>query len=155
MTFLTHAHLDHIGAVPELKAQFGLPVYVSSLDEPMLGDASLNMGTVEVQLDDSDVRLEGGEVLHVAGLDFRVIATPGHTPGGVCYYIETENVLFAGDTMFRYSWGRTDFPGGSEQALMTSIREKLLPLPPETIVYPGHEGATRIGDERRMHGYTG
>lgn len=148
---LTHAHFDHILAVPELKAKYDVPIYVSRLDAPMLSDADLNLGGVEIQLSDDDVLLDGGEVLNIAGMEFQVIATPGHTPGGLCFYLEDDKVLFAGDTMFRYSWGRTDFPGGSEEALMSSIREKLLPLPEDTMVYPGHEGATRIGDERKLH----
>ncbi|MCF0228989.1 MAG: MBL fold metallo-hydrolase, partial [Parasporobacterium sp.] len=78
-----------------------------------------------------------------------------HTEGGACYYIRENGVLLAGDTMFRHSWGRTDFEGGDEAALFRSIREKLLPLDPETLVLPGHEGTTTIKEERMVHGYRG
>lgn len=153
--FLTHAHFDHIGAVKELRERYDLPVYIHSLDRKMLEDPDINMsGSISIELTDRDVLLEGGETLNVGGMEFKVIATPGHTPGGTCYYMENENILFAGDTMFRFSWGRTDFPGGSERDLMESIRTKLLPLPEETIVYPGHEGPTSIKNERMTHGYT-
>ena len=151
--FLTHAHFDHIGGVPELREKYDLPIYVNKLDVDMLAKPALNMGTTSVVLTGKDVQLEGGEKITVGGMDFEVIATPGHTPGGTCFYMESENVLFAGDTMFRFSWGRTDFPGGSEKALMESIRTKLLPLPEETVVYPGHEGATSIKNERITHDY--
>ena len=150
---LTHAHFDHIGGVPELKERFAVPVYVHELDEPMLADKRKNMGMTEYKLRDDDVRLKDGDVINIAGMEFEVIHTPGHTPGGVCYYIKSENVLFAGDTMFRFSYGRTDFPGGSFTDLMKSIKEKLLPLPEETTVYPGHEGATNIANERITHDY--
>ena len=151
--FLTHAHADHIQAVPELKEKFGVPVYVNEKDVIMLEHSAYSMGSVEVKLKDEDVRLQGGETLNVGGMEIKVIATPGHTPGGTCYYFEKAGFLLAGDTMFRCSWGRTDFWGGSERDLMESIRTKLLPLPEETVVYPGHEGATTIANERRVHGY--
>ncbi|MGI6072973.1 MAG: MBL fold metallo-hydrolase [Lachnospiraceae bacterium] len=151
--FLTHAHMDHIQAVDELKEKYAVPVYVHEADEPMLKSTSYNMGCKVITLTDEDVRLKGGEVLNIGKMEIHVIHTPGHTPGGVCYYFPAGGFLLSGDTMFRYSWGRTDFPGGSERDLMKSIREKLLPLPEETIVYPGHEGATKIGDERRVHRY--
>lgn len=150
---LTHAHMDHIQAIPELKEKYDLPLYVGEKDVPMLKDKYLNMGNTSIELDEKDTALKDKDIVNIAGMEFQVISTPGHTPGGVCYYLEKENVLFSGDTLFRFSWGRTDFPGGSERDLMDSIRNKLLPLPEDTIVYPGHEGATRIGDERKLHLY--
>lgn len=150
---LTHAHMDHILAVPDLKSKYHIPLYVSEADKPMLEDGSLNLGGISVQTDETDVFLKGGETLNIGGMEIQVIATPGHTPGGTCYYFEKESTLLSGDTMFRCSWGRTDFPGGDAAALMKSIREKLLPLPEETKVFPGHESPTTIETERRMHGY--
>ena len=151
--FLTHAHYDHIGAVGEIKEKYKVPVYVHEADIPMLEDKSKNMGMTEYHLRGDDVILHGGEELDIAGMKIQVIHTPGHTPGGVCYYFKGNSFLISGDTLFRFSWGRTDFPGGDERAIMSSIREKLLPLPEDTRVFPGHDSPTRIGDERRIHGY--
>ena len=151
---LTHAHYDHIGALPEIKEKYNIPVYIHEKDVPMLENRMLNMGNIEIRLTEDDAVLKGGEELDLLGRRVQVIHTPGHTPGGVCYYFPDEKMLISGDTMFRFSWGRSDFPGGSEAELMASLREKLLPLPEDTMVFPGHEGATMIGDERRLHGYT-
>ena len=150
---LTHAHYDHIGALSAVKEAYEIPVYVHREDVPMLSDPGLNLGGLVVNLSDNDVIIDGGEILEIAGIKIKVIHTPGHTRGCVCYYLEDDGILFSGDTMFRYSWGRTDFPGGSQKEIMESIHKKLLPLPGETLVLPGHEGATRISDERRVHGY--
>ena len=151
--FLTHAHFDHIGAVRELKDKYDIPIYIHRLDVKMLEDPEFNLsGYLSVELTENDVILEGGETIGIGGMVFKVIATPGHTPGGICFYMEKENILFSGDTLFRFSWGRTDFPGGSESTLMESIRKKLLILPEQTVVYPGHEGATTIRNEKITHG---
>ncbi len=151
--FLTHAHADHILALEEIRDKYDIPVYVHEADEDMLKDGYKNLGMVEILLNEKDVKLKGGEELNVAGLKIQVLHTPGHTPGGTCYYFPEGGFVLAGDTMFYRSWGRTDFPGGDERALMESIHTKLLPLPEETLVYPGHERATDIKGERRMHGY--
>lgn len=152
---LTHGHFDHIGAVNELKDRYDIPLYVSKKDAEMIQNPNMNMGGISVKVTEKDVLLEGCEEFELGGINFKVIATPGHTPGGLCYYISSEDVLLSGDTMFRYSWGRTDFPGGSAVDLMNSIKEKLLPLPEETVVYPGHEGATTIKNERITHDFGG
>lgn len=151
---LTHAHFDHIGAVSEIRGSFDIPIYVGEKDKDMLADGNMNMGGFTVSLNEKDIILKGGESLHIAGIDIDVISTPGHTKGGLCFYIKDANILFSGDTMFRYSWGRTDFPGGNAKELMDSIHDKLLPLPEETVVYPGHEGMTDIRTERITHEYT-
>lgn len=150
---LTHGHADHIGALPKVKEAYQVPVYVYKDEVPVLADPVFNLAIRGYELASDDVKLSDGQILELGGMKIRVIHTPGHTPGGCCYYIEEAGILLAGDTMFRFSWGRTDFPGGSEIDLMRSIRQKLLPLPPETKVYPGHDCSTTIGDERRMHGY--
>ena len=126
---LTHAHFDHIMGLSDVMEDVKVPVYVEEADLPMMTDGD-------------------GQQLEIAGFQFRVIHTPGHTPGGCCYYMEQEGVLFSGDTLFQTSVGRSDFPGGSASALVRSVKEKLLVLPEETHVYPGHMEETTIGYEK-------
>lgn len=149
--FLTHAHFDHIMGIDAVIAKYGrMPVYVHQEDLQMLADAHLNMSE---SYGWNYSFLEGeavvdGQMLSKAGFEFKVIHTPGHTPGGVCYYVEAEKVLFSGDTLFQQSVGRTDFPGGSTSELIRSIKEKLFVLPENTHVYPGHMGTTTIAQEK-------
>ena len=98
-----------------------------------------------------DRLLKDGEIVAVGGIDFKVIATPGHTPGGICLWAEKDKALFTGDTLMRGGVGRTDFPGGSMQDEILSIRTKLLTLPPETRVYPGHGPVTTIAEEKAFN----
>lgn len=153
---LTHGHGDHILAVNDLKKKLGIPVYACKAEEPLLIDPEQNLSTdlfgcpVTVR---PDVLLEDGQSFEMAGMFFHVFHTPGHTPGGCCYYLEEEKALFSGDTLFCASVGRTDFPGGSMSKLVRSIQEKLLVLPEDTVVYPGHGEATSIGDEKRYNPY--
>lgn len=150
-TLLTHAHFDHIMGIDQLIQLYGkMPVYVEENDLEMLHTPQLNESTVYTagySYAGGDV-IHEGDVLHLIGNEFQVIHTPGHTAGGVCYYVESENVLFSGDTLFCCSVGRTDFATSSTSALIRSIKEKLFLLPDETIVYPGHMGATTIGNEK-------
>jgi glyoxylase-like metal-dependent hydrolase (beta-lactamase superfamily II) len=148
---LTHGHGDHIEAVRHL----GLPVYVHADDEECLYDAAKNLsgyagmpfamtkGSVSVTL------LADGDTVPFSGDAIRVIHTPGHTKGGVCYLFG--NLLFSGDTLFCRSVGRSDFPGGSHAQLMRSIESKLLTLPDETEVYPGHGPSSTIGSEKKCN----
>lgn len=152
---LTHAHADHILALEEIREKYDIPVYVHEADEDMLKDGYKNLGNISIHLTDKDVKLKGGEKLIIGGMEIQTLHTPGHTPGGCCYYFPEGGFVLAGDTMFFRSWGRTDFPGGNERDLMESIRKKLLPLPENTLVYPGHERATDIKSERRIHGFVG
>lgn len=148
---LTHAHFDHImGIDAVIKAYGRMPVYVHQEDKRMLEDASMNMseGLGAGYTYSEGEAVTDGQVLSLAGYEFQVFHTPGHTPGGVCYYVESEAVLFSGDTLFQMSVGRTDFPGGSMSDLVQSIREKLLILPEDTHVYPGHMGTTTIREEK-------
>ena len=138
---LTHCHADHIGAVSELKEKFGGKVLIHRFDEDGLKDPAINLsshiGLGDIRLDD-DSRLNDGDVLHVGKIELRVIHTPGHTAGGISLYCEEEKLLFSGDTLFRGSWGRTDLPTSSLEQIMDSITNKLMRLPEDTIVYPGH-----------------
>ncbi len=156
--FLTHGHADHMLGVPDLKAKLGIPVYACEAEKELLADPAQNLSPALFRKSVSfaaDVWVKDGQDLEVAGMPFHVFATPGHTPGGCCYYSAQAGVLFSGDTLFAGSVGRTDFPGGSMSALVRGIQEKLIPLPDETIVYPGHMEASTIGAERRDNPYLG
>ncbi len=148
---LTHAHFDHIMGIDAVIEKYGqMPVYVHQEDLRMLEDASLNLsgGLGGGYTYMGGEAVADGQVLSLAGYEFQVFHTPGHTPGGACYYVEADKVLFSGDTLFQMSVGRTDFPGGSMSELIRSIEEKLLILPEDTHVYPGHMGTTTIGEEK-------
>lgn len=156
--FLTHGHADHMLGVPELKAKLGIPVYACEAEKALLADPAQNLSPALFRKSVSfaaDVWVKDGQELEVAGMKFSVYGTPGHTPGGCCYYSAEAGVLFSGDTLFAGSVGRTDFPGGSMSALVRSIKEKLTPLPDETKVYPGHMEESTIGAERRYNPYLG
>ncbi len=147
---LTHGHFDHIMAAKKIRQQYEIPVYAGIHEEELLADSQMNlsgMWAVPYTMK-ADKLVNDNEVLTIAGMEITVLETPGHTSGGVCYYSKKENVLFAGDTLFCESYGRTDFPGGSMFALLRSLRGKLFVLPEETDVYPGHGQATSIGYEK-------
>lgn len=164
---LTHGHFDHMMAAAETAAHFSVKIHASETERALLGNPvwnlSENFGTSVTVTD--FVPLKDGEHLELLGRDWQVIATPGHTAGSVCYYTadtgdragteagvgDAAPILFSGDTLFKESFGRSDFPTGSEKQLMESITEKLLPLPEDTAVYPGHEGTTTIGNERKFN----
>ena len=132
-----------------------MPVYVEESDLELLHTPSMNESTVYTNgysYPGGDV-IHDGDVLHLIVEDFRVMHTPGHTQGGVCYYVEKEGVLFSGDTLFCCSVGRSDFATSSTSALIRSIKEKLFLLPDETKVFPGHMGATTIGNEKVNNPY--
>ena len=147
---LTHGHFDHIGAVNQLKERYNIPVIVGAKEEKVLTDSRMNLSSMfgEPVKVNGDKFLGDGENFQVAGFDIQYILTPGHTPGSGCFYIEEEQVLFSGDTLFQASRGRTDFPGGSESDIIKSIKNKLLVLPGETEVYPGHMNITNIDSEK-------
>jgi glyoxylase-like metal-dependent hydrolase (beta-lactamase superfamily II) len=148
---LTHGHYDHIAALKAVKEAWQVPVYAGENEKNLLANPMMNLSGSWAGQGVSaaaDIWCKDGERLSLAGFDIRVIATPGHTEGGVCYYVPAENLLFSGDTLFEGSCGRTDLPTGSMRTLVRSIKDKLFVLPDETLVLPGHEGSTTIGDEK-------
>lgn len=148
---LTHAHIDHIGAVAQLSEEYACPVLIHAEAEPMLQQAptqAMMMGLKFGRVPNVDRHIEDEEILEVGGLSLRSLYTPGHAPGHLAFYIESEGVVLAGDALFAGSVGRVDLPGGSMEVLMKSIRERLLTLPDETVVHPGHGPETTIGNEK-------
>ena len=151
---LTHGHFDHILAVEDICRAFSCQVYAGREEDRLLQDSSMNLSTMmgtERTIVCADVLVKEKDELSLADFKWNVLETPGHTAGSVCYYIPSEQVLFSGDTLFAGSLGRTDLPTGDQKAIVSSIREKLLPLPEETKVFPGHGEGTTIGRERRYN----
>ncbi|HEX4164806.1 MAG TPA: MBL fold metallo-hydrolase [Bryobacteraceae bacterium] len=151
---VTHAHIDHIGGAAQIKRITGAPVLFHQADLPILGmlemqAAWLGIPTPEqVALDQS---AEDGLSAGIPGLDAKVIHTPGHTPGSICLLFPKQELLLAGDTLFAGSVGRTDLPGGNAKALLRSIHTRLLALPENTLVVPGHGEETTLGQERETN----
>jgi len=147
----THGHWDHVGGVHHLQQVYGAPFALAKADAELLdvledSFAFYGMGSTKKPV--VDRWLMAGEVLQAGGLDLRVLGTPGHTQGGLCFYHPGSASLFSGDTLFAGSVGRSDFEGGDHGQLIRSIREELLSLPDDTRVYPGHGEASTIGQER-------
>lgn len=148
---LTHGHSDHICGVNEHKAEFPDAKIVAYKDEEaMLENPNLNQspGFGVPYSTKADILVGDGDELKVGDVTLKFIHTPGHTEGGMCIYVKEAKALFSGDTLFRQSIGRTDFPGGSYKEIMDSIRKKLFLLPDDTNVFPGHMGTTSIGFEK-------
>ena len=153
---LTHGHFDHVGGVNELRKTAKVPVYIYSGEADLAESPSLNCSSsmsrsISVK---ADKTVEDGELLQFPDMpEIKVIHTPGHTAGSVCFYLESEGILICGDTLFQESVGRTDLPTGSQSALVKSIREKIFVLPENVIVYPGHGDETTIGYEKVNNPY--
>lgn len=134
---LTHGHFDHIGAALQIARAFTIPIYASETEDGMLADTSLNLTahfTGHSLSFHADRLVHDGDELELLGYKWKVIATPGHTAGSVCYYLPEEEVLLSGDTLFQDSYGRTDLPTGSSRALVDSVLRKLFILPGDTMV---------------------
>ena len=149
----SHAHVDHILAVSGVRARTGADFLLHPADLALARlapqSAARFLGYTPEQPPEPDALLQGGDIIEVDGLRLSVIHTPGHTQGSVCYY--TDGMLFSGDTLFRDSIGRTDLPGGDYDQEMASILDKLLVLPDDTVVLPGHMLETKIGIERELN----
>ena len=148
---ITHTHIDHVGAVASLVDEYSCQVLMHAEAEPMLGQLptqAMMMGLRFGEVPTVDRHIKDEEVIEVGGLQLRSLYTPGHAPGHIAFYIESEGLLLSGDALFAGSVGRVDLPGGSMEVLMRSIEERLLKLPDETRVYPGHGPETTIGNER-------
>lgn len=152
--YLTHCHGDHIGALKEVNDAKGGRILIHRNDVEGLYNKEISLtdyiGMNEIKLEEAS-RVDDGDKIHVGNLEFIVIHTPGHTAGGSCLYCEKEKLLFSGDTLFHGTWGRTDLPTGSFQNIMKSITTKLLVLPEDTIVYPGHGKSTMIEEEKPIY----
>ena len=150
---LTHGHFDHIWGVEQLRELSGAKVYAYEGEKELCEDASLNVskGAGRACTIKADEYVKDGKEITAAGISCRLIATPGHTGGSCCYYFENDKILISGDTLFQESVGRTDLPTGSMSMLVRSVKEKLLPLPEEVKVYPGHGESTTIGYEKKYN----
>ncbi|MEG1581372.1 MAG: MBL fold metallo-hydrolase [Bacteroidaceae bacterium] len=154
----THGHFDHTYSNRFVFDTFGLKVKLHAEDIALYQSLSFQIETflrrhIEEELAPIEKGLSDADEIKFGNHTFTVLHTPGHTLGGICLYCQAENILFSGDSLFYHSIGRTDFPGGSEQNLLCSLREKILRLPNQTKVYPGHGPQTNIGEERSGNPY--
>ncbi len=152
----THGHFDHIGAAADLAAVYGCPFAMAREDEALLGtleDSAVFYGMGKTRRPTVDFWLEPGKPVEAAGLGLAVLGTPGHTPGGLCFFHAPSRSLFCGDTLFVDSVGRSDFEGSSHGQLIASIRRELFALPdPDAVrIYPGHGEAGTLGREMRSN----
>jgi len=153
LILLTHAHFDHIGALADVVDATRAPVAMHPLDLPLLraGGGARAWGIPMRPAPDPDLSLVHGQVLEVGTLRFETRFAPGHTLGHVVFYVESEKAVFDGDVLFQGSIGRSDFPGGDFDTLIASIRDQMLTLPDDVVVYSGHGPPTTIGHERQFN----
>ena len=151
---VTHAHIDHVGGAAQLRKATGAPVYLNQQDLGLLQMMEMQAGWLGIptpQVVPPDASAEDGLTIGLSTLPAQVIHTPGHTPGSICLLFPDHHLLIAGDTLFAGSIGRTDLPGGDGHQILTSLRDRLLVLPDETQVLPGHGRPTTIGEERQSN----
>lgn len=151
---VTHAHIDHVGGALKLKSLTGAPIYLNENDLPLLGLMSAQAAWLGVQIPDTappDESLTDGMRVGLENYPANVLHTPGHTQGSICLHFVLLKMVIAGDTLFAGSIGRTDLPGGDYNLILDSIQRRLLALPDETKVLPGHGPATTIGVERKTN----
>lgn len=151
---LTHCHVDHINNVPEIKEKLGGKVLIHRYDFESISNPditlfeTLGLGVKNIV---PDARVDDGDLIHLGKVAFKVIHTPGHTKGSICLYCPEQKLLISGDTLFSGAWGRTDLPTSSFEDIMTSISNKLMILPEDTIVYPGHGRPTIVKEEAKVY----
>ena len=152
---LTHGHFDHATGAREFADEFGIKIYVYEAEKETLENPKLNVSWMNGQslVFSADEFLKDEQEIDLAGFHIRVLFTPGHTPGGCCFYFPYQDVVFTGDSLFCMSVGRTDFEKGSMSDLVRSVKEKLMTLPDRTTVYPGHNDVTSIENERMYNPY--
>jgi len=151
---ITHAHIDHIGGAAKLKALTGAPVHMNQDDAELYDRLDVQAGWLGMETPEKtgiDTYAREGDSLKLGSAEFQVLQTPGHTQGSISLWIPAENKLVAGDTLFRDSIGRTDLPGGDGRQILRSIHTKLLTLPSEAVVIPGHGPNTTIGREKERN----
>ena len=144
---LTHGHFDHVGGVEEICNKYNIPFYISKVDEEYMEKDNSVFGS----LPKASAYLKEGDIIKLGSYEIKVIETPGHTKGGLCFFVD--NKVFTGDTLFQGSIGRTDFPGGNMTEIINSIKTKLLPLGDDVQVYPGHGPSSTIKFEKMRNPY--
>ncbi|MCL2859060.1 MAG: MBL fold metallo-hydrolase [Oscillospiraceae bacterium] len=151
---LTHCHVDHIGAVQRVKNELGGKTIIHRIESENIKNPDIVLFD-SVDLEDPNVeidsRVDEDDIIHIGDIEFKIIHTPGHTNGSMCLYCERNKLLLSGDTLFSGTWGRTDLPTSSFEDIMLSITNKLMILPEDTIVYPGHGNSSIIKEETRIY----
>ncbi len=151
---ITHGHFDHVGALRELKENLGIPAAIHPLEIEILKTVPFQaqlFGMYAEEPPTPEKRLTEGDTIKAGNYTFKIIETPGHSPGSISLYSQEAGIVFTGDTLFRRSIGRTDLPGGNFETLISSIKEKLFTLEDDVKVFPGHESPTTIGEEKRYN----
>ena len=154
---LTHCHVDHACGARWLAAKYGVPVEAGALEEPIAEQMPTQAARFGLKIDSTPLKIDKtlaeGDVIQFAGEEIRVLETPGHSPGSLSFYCPSSSVIVTGDVVFQSSIGRTDLFGGSFSVLIDSIKTKVLTLPPDTVIVPGHGDTTTVADEKIYNPY--